>query len=132
VIFFDDFLRATSDKTIPGVQYPHCAATCRSKEFWMGSSFRLSIVLIFIPSTCRANLMHESVGSPPTSTVQAPQSPRSHPCFVPVSPRSVRKISSRERCGEIHISCSCSLTMKFRRVFIMFTVAVLLLFMVIA
>ena len=37
---------------------------------------------------------HESCGSPSTSTVQAPHSPSSQPCLVPVSCRSSRSSSS--------------------------------------
>src|SRR5215471_14826251 len=44
-----------------------------------------------------ASVMHESIGTPSTWTVQAPQWPSKHAIFVPVSPRSWRRTSASER-----------------------------------
>ena len=51
------------------------------------------------PRTRRASTRQESTGSPSTSTVQAPHSPSSQPCLVPVSCRSSRSTSSSVVCG---------------------------------
>src|ERR1700704_4430305 len=40
--------------------------------------------------------MHESVGSPSTSTVQAPQCPSLQATFVPVKPNRSRSVSASE------------------------------------
>ena len=53
-----------------------------------------STVVISHPATCPAATRQAQTGSPFSRTVQAPQSPASHPTFVPVSPRSSR--STRE------------------------------------
>jgi hypothetical protein len=50
-----------------------------------------SIVSILRPSQVAASVMQESRASPSTSTVHAPHSPPSQPCFVPVSPSFSRR-----------------------------------------
>ena len=56
-----------------------------------------STVVISHPATCPAATRHAQTGSPFSRTVQAPQSPASHPTFVPVSPRSSRSTRERRR-----------------------------------
>ena len=53
-----------------------------------------SIVSIRRPATLAASVMQASRGWPSTSTVQAPHSPPSQPCLVPVRPSSSRSTSS--------------------------------------
>src|SRR5581483_2369727 len=88
---------STSDTALticPGVQKPHCNASARTNESTIGWSRRPSIVVIFEPSTACASVMHDSVGTPSTSTVHAPQWPSPHATFVPVSDSSSRSASA--------------------------------------
>ena len=62
------------------------------------------------PRTRRASTRQESTGSPSTSTVQAPHSPSSQPCLVPVSCRSSRSTSSSVLCGAKSASRASPLT----------------------
>ena len=57
---------------------------------------------MLLPCAFIAGTMHESTGSPSTSTVQAPHSPSSQPFFVPVRPRSYLITSAREWLGVDH------------------------------
>ena len=57
--------------------------------------------------------MHELTTFPSSSTVQLPQSPVPQPSFVPISPRSTRKASSRRVRGVISIVSVWSFTVKF-------------------
>src|SRR5579872_4443082 len=87
--------RATALTIWPGVQYPHCTASARTNAATSGWSRSPSIV-VTSSLTRWASVMHESVGRPPTSTVQAPQWPSPQAVLVPVSPISSRKTSARE------------------------------------
>src|SRR3569833_369019 len=75
--------------TWPGVQKPHCTASARTNASISGCSRRPSIV-VTSPCTRCASVMHESVGTPSTCTVQAPQWPSLHAIFVPIRPSSSR------------------------------------------
>src|ERR1043166_1373881 len=90
---------AVAAVTNPGVQKPHCWASCFTKAFW--TSFILSgvpmpsTVVISWPSASTASIEQEYTGRPSTSTVQAPQVPRSQTFFGPVGSSRLRKASSR-------------------------------------
>src|SRR2546421_2446244 len=86
--------RADADTTWPGVQKPHCVASAFTNAPTSGWSRRPSIV-VTSPSTVCASVMHESTGTPSTSTVQAPQWPSLHAIFVPVRPSSSRRTAAR-------------------------------------
>jgi hypothetical protein len=64
---------AAAETIWPGVQKPHCTASVRTKACTSGWSRRPSIVVTSRPSTVCTSVMHESVGTPSTITVQAPQ-----------------------------------------------------------
>src|SRR5262245_3728083 len=55
------------------------------------------MVVTLCSPTVGTSLMHDSVGTPSTSTVQAPQWPSPHAIFVPVSSRSSRSTSASVR-----------------------------------
>ena len=55
---------------------------------------RQSTVSTLRPSHSSAKTRHESTALPSSRTAQAPHSPNSQPCFVPVCPMSSRKTSS--------------------------------------
>lgn len=81
--------RALAERIIPGWQKPHWSAPQTSKARCTGcgpsADARPSMVVTSRPAEACASVMHESVGFPSTRTVQAPQSPLSQPCLVPVS-----------------------------------------------
>src|SRR5882757_5429136 len=54
-----------------------------------------STVRIGLPCACTANIRQDRTASPPTITVQAPQTPCSQPMCVPVRPQSSRMASTR-------------------------------------
>ena len=90
---------AVAATNIPGVQAPHWAAPCRRNDCCSlpcsgARPANPSTVVISHPATCPVATRQEHTGSPSIKTVQAPQSPASHPTFVPVRPRSSR--STRE------------------------------------
>ena len=62
---------------------------------------RPSTVRIACPSACTARIRHERTGSPSSWTVQAPQTPCSHPTWVPVRPASWRMKSESSSRGSI-------------------------------
>ena len=64
---------ATALTICPGVQKPHCSASARTNECTIGWSRRPFDRRHLAPSTECASVMHESVGTPSTSTVHAPQ-----------------------------------------------------------
>jgi hypothetical protein len=64
---------AVADTICPGVQKPHCNASARTNAATIGCSRSPSMVVISRPSTACASVMHESVGTPSTCTVHAPQ-----------------------------------------------------------
>jgi hypothetical protein len=88
---------AAAETICPGVQKPHWSASARTKAPTSGCSRSPSIVVTSRPSTVCASVMHESIGTPSTWTVHAPQCPSKHAIFVPVSPRSSRRTSASER-----------------------------------
>ena len=85
---------ATALTICPGVQKPHCSASSRTNACTIGWSRRPSIVVTFAASTLCTSVMHDSVGTPSTSTVQAPQCPSAQATFVPVSDSSSRSASA--------------------------------------
>ena len=80
---------------MPGVQNPHCKASCSTNASWTGCNFpslaRPSIVTTFFPATSLTARVQDLAGSLSTSTVQEPQKPIPQPYFVPVSPKWFRK-----------------------------------------
>src|SRR5439155_5316658 len=88
---------ADADTIWPGVQNPHCTASVRTNAPTSGWSRSPSIVVISAPSSVCTSVMHDSVGTPATRTVQAPQWPSPHAIFVPVRPRSSRSTCASER-----------------------------------
>src|SRR5579862_665364 len=93
---------AVAETSIPGMQAPHCAAPWERNDCCKRLSTaelvaNPSTVVISHPPICPTATRHEHTGSPFSSTVQAPQSPASHPTLVPVSPRSSRKTRDRRR-----------------------------------
>src|SRR3954468_8492585 len=79
---------AWHDITMPGVQKPHCRASCATKAAWSGASWgpleRPSMVVTGRPTASMAKVMHDAAVTSPSITVQAPQAPRSQPILVPV------------------------------------------------
>ena len=51
------------------------------------------------PSAATANVRQDRIGRPSMMTVQQPQTPCSHPTWVPVSPRSTRIVSDKQLAG---------------------------------
>ena len=84
---------------MPGEQKPHCAALRSAKADCNSASAPLSdipsIVSIRLPSACTANIKQPRVILPSTNTEHAPQTPCSHPRWVPVSSSSSRRKSAR-------------------------------------
>ena len=76
---------ATALTIWPGVQKPHCSASARTNESTIGWSRSPSIVVTSRAVDRWTSVMHESVGTPSTSTVHAPQWPSPQAIFVPVS-----------------------------------------------
>src|SRR5213078_601585 len=89
--------KAAADTIWPGVQKPHCTASVRTNACTSGWSRRPSIVVTSRPSTVCTSLMHDSVGTPSSITVHAPQWPSPQTTFVPVRPRSSRNTCASER-----------------------------------
>ena len=80
----------------PGVQKPHCNASCAMKAFWTGWSPLVptpSTVITALPAAARAGNRQLTIGAPSSSTVQAPQTPDAHTSFVPVRPSPPRMTS---------------------------------------
>jgi hypothetical protein len=94
---------AVAATSIPGVQMPHCAAPCRrnaaSSRAWPARAPSPSTVVTSRPATRATGVRQAQTGSPPTSTVQAPQSPASQPTLVPVRPSVSRSTSESRRVG---------------------------------
>src|SRR5947208_989814 len=97
---------ATALTIWPGVQKPHCTASARTNASTIGWSRSPSIVVTAWPATRWASVMHESVGSPSTSTVQAPQWPSLHATFVPVRPMRSRRSSASDVPIGASIACA--------------------------
>src|SRR5205823_6208329 len=85
---------AAAETIWPGVQNPHWSASARTKASTSGWSRRPSIVVTSRSPTVWTSVMHESTGTPSSCTVQAPQWPSAHATFVPVRPRSPRRVSA--------------------------------------
>src|SRR3954447_11788309 len=66
------------------------------------------------PAHSSASTRHDSTGSPSSSTVQAPHSPSSQPCLVPVRPRSSRRTSSKVLYGAKETGVSSPLRLHCR------------------
>src|ERR1700687_1591403 len=102
--------KAVAATSIPGVHAPHCAAPwlrnacCTLPPTDVPEDVRTaspSTVVTSHPSTCPVATRHAQTGSPSNSTVQAPQSPASHPTLVPVSPSSSRNTRDSRCHGEL-------------------------------
>ena len=69
--------------SMPGVQKPHCRPCFSQKPscsaFMPSAPASPSTVPISAPSACTARTVHDLVGFPSSSTVQAPQWVVSHP-----------------------------------------------------
>src|SRR6202521_862571 len=97
--------KAVAATSIPGVQAPHCAAPwvrnacCNLAPTFVSAS--PSTVVTSHPSTCPVATRHAQTGSPSNRTVQAPQSPASHPTLVPVNPSSSRSTRDSRCNGEL-------------------------------
>src|SRR5580704_15202138 len=76
--------------TIPGVQKPHCRASCFTNATWRGcgvpSLERPSIVITRRPMASMARTLQLLTGILSSHTVQPEQEPRSQTIFVPVIP----------------------------------------------
>ena len=77
----------------PGVQKPHCSPWHSANACCTGPSepsalVRPSTVVISQSTADTANIRHDRIGRPSTSTVHAPQTPCSQPTWVPVRPTS--------------------------------------------
>src|SRR5919198_3714467 len=96
---------AAAETTCPGVQKPHCTASAFTKAATSGWSRNPSMV-VTSPCTVCASVMHDSVGTPSTCTVHAPQWPSLHAPFVPVSPSRSRRTVAR--LAPIGTSTTCS------------------------
>src|ERR1039458_7752431 len=112
--FFDS--RPTAVSTMPGVQNPHCKASCSMNAFCTGCSApalaRPSMVTTSLSLTVFTLRKHERTGTPSSSTVQEPQCPSPQPNLVPVSPRSVRSTQSSRRSPSTFSRTGLSLSLK--------------------
>src|ERR1700756_803769 len=76
-------------------QKPHWSAWHSQKPSWTGCSSPLrdspSTVVTSDPSAWTANIVQDLTAYPSTRTVQAPQTPVSHPTCVPVNPHTSRR-----------------------------------------
>jgi hypothetical protein len=85
---------------MPGVQKPHWVpsfswkARCRRDR--LPAVARPSMVSTLAPSTLCASVLQARRGSPSTSTVQAPHSPPSQPCLVPVRPSALAQVVDQQ------------------------------------
>ena len=101
--------------SIPGVQKPHCSAflarnaSCKSWNSPLSEA--PSIVVTSSPSTCTARIVQARAVCPLMLTVHAPQTPDSHPTWVPVSSNSIRKKSAKDIRGSTIFACNSPLTL---------------------
>ena len=110
--------RAAQLITMPGVQKPHCMASCFTKAAWTGCIVspwdRPSMVVIWRPMVSIDKVMQASAGVLSIQTVHAEQEPRSQTTLVPVSPMLSRRVWARVSRGSMTTECSrplmCSLT----------------------
>src|SRR5260370_16434431 len=75
------------------------------------------MVVMSWPSQLAASSVHESMETPSTSTVHAPQQESSHPRLEPVRSRSLRNTSSSNELGSIATSCMRPLILSSTRSF---------------
>src|SRR3954447_12832742 len=73
-----------------------------------------SMVRIGLPCACTANIRQDRTASPPTITVQAPQTPCSQPICVPVRPQSSRMASTKVLRGSTRTAWSRPLMRSLR------------------
>src|SRR5215510_10686456 len=82
----------------PGVQYPHCKASCSTNERWSGCRFPSgaspAAVTISAPWCATARARQLFARRPSSRTVQAPHCPWSQPFLGLVIPRRSRRASS--------------------------------------
>src|SRR6476646_8452307 len=106
---------AEADMICPDLQYPHCTTSRSSHAFWIfapaGVSPIASIVVIAESPTLSTGVMQERMGVPFICTVQAPQSARPQPNFVPVIPSTSRSTQSSGVSPSTSTSWSVSLTL---------------------
>src|SRR6266511_3281970 len=106
--------RALAASIMPGVQKPHCRPCSCLKAAWMGWSWPSlsspSTVSIPRPSACTARNVQDLIGTPSTSTVQAPHPEVSQPMCVPVSPTCSRRKWTSSLRGSTSALCSTPLT----------------------
>ena len=67
--------KARTAITNPGVQKPHCWASCSTNACGTASSARLSTVVISLPTDCQGERGRAIAGLPSTMTVLAPLLP---------------------------------------------------------
>ena len=103
--------------TKPGVQKPHWRASFSTKAACSGLIFSgvpmPSTVVISCPSASAASIRHDTIGAPSTSTVQAPQPPRSHTGLAPVRSSSLRSASSSVTRGSTVTARAAPFTFRF-------------------
>ena len=103
--------------TMPGVQKPHWMAPFAMNAFCSGciapSDASPSMVVTSWPSAATASTRHDLTASPSRSTVQVPQSPKSQPLLVPVSPRCSRNRSRRVTLGRTATLWASPLTVRW-------------------
>jgi hypothetical protein len=106
---------ATTDITMPGVQYPHCsdrASTNAACTAWRcPSRANPSTVATALPSSVSRSTMQARTATPSQSTVHAPHCPSPHPYLAPVRRRSSRSASSSVRPDGSSSVCSVPLIM---------------------
>src|SRR5262245_13619641 len=99
--------------TKPGVQKPHCVASCFTKHVTTSSTFvpspNPSTVVIFLPTHSTASLAQAYVALPSIITVQAPQLVVVQTSFAPVRLRSSRRTSSSVTRGSTVTVCDLPL-----------------------
>ncbi len=91
--------------TNPGVQNPHCMASCSTKAACTGCRWpcfaKPSIVVTSRPRTSIASIMHEQIGFPSIQTVQAQHAPVLQAILVPVRSSGPRSTSASVMRGGI-------------------------------
>ena len=103
--------------TKPGVQKPHCSASFSTKAACSGLIFSgvpmPSTVVTSWPSASAASIRHDAIGAPSSSTVQAPQPPRSQTGLAPVRSSSLRSASSSVTRGSTVTARAAPFTFRF-------------------
>src|ERR1700759_4871979 len=86
----------------PGVQNPHCRASCAMKAFCTGCNPpapTASTVVTDRSAAARAGIRQLTTGTPSSSTVHAPHTPAPHTSFVPVRLSASRTTSISSASG---------------------------------